>query len=133
MAYIFANNTPQKFSNEEELGSSLNVLSGQVLTSLSGNNKEVIKVLAENGRKTLEQARDVEVPEHMLSFHIKALQLAEYAISLESEVNASNADPLSQIADMVKIQSLLSASLGYVAEVEKVMSDYGIGDLPVQL
>ncbi len=86
MAYIFANNAPQKFSSEDELASSLSVLSGQVMTSLSGNNKEMITTLADNGRETLKQAKDVEIPEHMLPLHIKALQLAEYAISLEAEV-----------------------------------------------
>lgn len=133
MAYIFANNTPQKFSSEEELASSLATMSGQIMASLSGNNKEMITVLANNGRETLKQARDVEIPDHMLPIHIKALQLAEYAISLEKEINVSDADPLSGISDMVKIQSLLSASLGYVSELEKLMKEYEIGDLPVQL
>ncbi len=133
MAYIFANNTPQKFTSEEELASSLTLMSGQVMSSLSGSNKEMIGVLAENGRNTLKQARDVEIPEHMLPLHIKALQLAEYAISLEAEVKSTQADPLAEIADMMKIQSLLSASTGYVAEVEAKMKEYGISDLPVQL
>lgn len=133
MAYIFANNAPQKFTSEEELGSSLNLLSGQLMTSLSGSNKELITTFADNGRETLKQARDVEIPEHMLPLHIKALQLAEYAISLESEMKSSSDDPLAGIADMMKIQSLLSASTGYVSEVEAKMKEYGITDIPVQL
>lgn len=133
MAYIFANNAPQKFTTEEEMASSLNILSGQVMASLSGNNKEIITILADNGRETLKQVKDVEVPEHLLPLHIKAMQLAEYAISLEEEVKANEADPLSEIADMMKIQSLLGASIGYVAEVEEKMRQYGITDLPVQL
>lgn len=133
MAYIFANNAPQKFTNEEELAGSLSLLSGQVMNSLSGSNKEMITTLADNGRETLKQAKDVEVPEHMLPLHIKALQLAEYAITLEPEIKESQTDPLSEISDMMKIQSLLSASVGYVAEVEAAMKEYGISDLPVQL
>ena len=133
MAYIFANNAPQKFTTEEELASSLNLLSGQVMSSLSSNNQELIATLAENGRETLKQTKDVEVPDHMLPLHIKALQLAQYAITLEEEVNANKADPLAEISDMMKIQSLLSASLGYVAEVEAKMKEYGITDLPVEL
>lgn len=133
MAYIFANNAPQKFTNEDELASSLTLLSGQVMTSLSGNNKEMITTLADNGRETLKQAREVEIPEHMLPLHIKALQLSEYAISLEAEVKESQTDPLSEIGDMMKIQSLLSASLSYVNEVEEAMKKYGIEDLPVAL
>jgi hypothetical protein len=133
MAYIFANNTPQRFTSEEELASSLTTMSGQVMNSLSGSNKEMITVLAENGRKTLEQARDIEIPEAMLPIHIKALQLAQYAISLEGEIKDAQADPLAEISDMVKVQSLLSASLGYITEVEGKMKEYGITDLPVQL
>lgn len=133
MAYIFANNAPQKFTNEEEMASSLSLLSGQLMSSLSGANKEMITTLADNGRETLKQAREVEIPDHMLALHIKALQLAEYAISLEAEIKSSDSDPMSGISDMMKIQSLLSASLGYVSEVEAKMKEYGIEDLPVQL
>lgn len=133
MAYIFANNTPQQFSTESELGNTLTALSGQVLSSLSGNNKEIITTLANNGRETIRQAKDVEVPDHMLPLHIKALQLAQYAISLEEEIKNSTGDPLAQISDMVKIQSLVSASIGYVIEVEEAMKKYEVGELPVQL
>jgi hypothetical protein len=135
MAYIFANNAPQKFTNEEELATSMSLMSGQIMSSLSSKNQELITSLADNGRETLKQAKDVEVPDHMLPLHIKALQLAEYAISLESEVKAREADPLAEIADMMKIQSLLAATVGYVAEVEDKMKDYGISDddLPIQL
>lgn len=137
MAYIFANNAPQKFTTEEELATSMSLLSGQLMTSLSSKNQELITEFADNGRETLKQAKDVEVPDHMLALHIKALQLAEYAISLESDIKekAAEGDPLSEIADMMKIQSLLSATVSYVAEVESKMEEYGIKetDLPVQL
>lgn len=135
MAYIFANNAPQKFSNEEELATSMSLLSGQLMNSLASKNKEMITNLADNGRETLKQAKDVEVPDHMLPLHIKALQLAEYAITLEKEVGEAQADPLSEISDMMKIQSLLSATVSYVAEVEAKMKEYGISDddLPVEL
>lgn len=93
----------------------------------------MIASLAENGRETVKQAKEVEVPDHMLPLHIKALQLAEYAITLESEIGEANGDPLSEISDMMKIQSLLSATVGYVAEVEGKMKEYGINDLPVEL
>jgi hypothetical protein len=135
MAYIFANNAPQRFSSEEEFGALVGSLSTQVAGSLSGANKEIIATLAENGRKTLEESRNVEIPAHMLSHHIKALQLAQYAISLEAEVKQTQTseDPLSSVAIMMKIQSLLSASLGYVGEIESKMKEYGITDLPVEL
>lgn len=135
MAYIFANNAPQKFTTEEELATSMSLLSGQLMTSLSSKNQELITELADNGRETLKQAKDIEVPDHMLPVHIKALQLAEYAISLEGEMKekAAEGDPLSEIADMMKIQSLISATVSYVAEIEGKMKEYDITDLPVQL
>jgi hypothetical protein len=133
MAYIFANNSPQKFSSETELGTSLDTLSTQVMGAFSSGNTEMIHVLAENGRHTLEEARDVEVPQSMLSFHIKALQLSQYAISLEDDVKTNTGDPLRDISSMMKIQSLLAASVSYIAELQQKMQEYGITDLPVSL
>jgi hypothetical protein len=133
MAYIFANNSPQKFSSETELGTSLDTLSTQVMGAFSSGNSEMIHVLAENGRRTIEETRDVEVPESMLPLHIKALQLSQYAISLEDEVKTNTGDPLRDISSMMKVQSLLAASAGYIAELQQKMQEYGITDLPVSL
>ncbi len=133
MAYIFANNSPQKFSSETELGTSLDTLSTQVMGAFSSGNSEMIHVLAENGRRTIEETRDVEVPESMLPLHIKALQLSQYAISLEDEVKTNTGDPLRDISSMMKVQSLLAASASYIAELQQKMQEYGITDLPVSL
>lgn len=103
------------------------------MNSLSTGNGEVIKQLADNGRVVLEKTKDIEVPEKMLPLHIKGLQLAQYSVTLEGEVGLNTGDPLKDISDLMKIQSLLSASLGYASEVESEMAKYGINAIDVNL
>ncbi len=133
MAYILAQNSPQQFSNENELTHSAQLLSGQVTNFFATGTGEVLGALSENGRNVLEQSKEVEVPHHLLPLHIKAIQLAEYSIALEKEAKPNPADPIAQIESMVKIQSLIGAYISYANELQTKLAEYDVSTVEVDL
>jgi hypothetical protein len=133
MAYIFAQNAPQQFSNENELASSTQLISGQVSNFFATGTGEILTTLAENGRTVLSESKEVEVPHHLLPLHIKAMQLAEYSIALEDKVKPNNGDPLAQIESMVEIQSLIGAYISYANELQSNLTEYGVSTVDIEL
>jgi hypothetical protein len=92
-----------------------------------------VKSLAQNGQAVLDQTKDVEVPEKMLPLHIKGLQLATYAVSLQDQVQTNTGDPISDLTGLMKAQSLLSATVSYATQIQSKLEEYNISDIPVQL
>ena len=133
MSYIFANNTPKSFSNENELSSILNATSTESIVALASGNAQYINGLSERGEKMLHEIRDVEVPEDMLDVHVKALKLAQYATELKSEVNPDGTDPLGQIATFSKIQGLLGVAATFSEETHQKLVELNIDIIPLDL
>ena len=133
MAYIFAQNSPQQFSNEDELASSTQLVSGQVTNFFATGTGEILGTLAENGRNVLNDSKEVEVPHHLLPLHIKGMQLAEYSIALKDQVKPNNNDPLAQIESMVEVQSLIGAYISYANELQSKLTEYGVTTVDVEL
>jgi hypothetical protein len=133
IAYLFANNAPKPFTSEDELSSMLSSLAEQSALSLSSGNASYLDALAEKGKNIEEGAREVEVPESMLSVHVKALQLAAYAQTLKDELRPSDTDPLGQIAVLAKVQGFLNVVSSFTDEVHAKMGDYGIDEIPIDL
>ncbi|MDO8566377.1 MAG: hypothetical protein Q7S04_04340 [Candidatus Moranbacteria bacterium] len=133
MAYLLANNTPQTFQTQDDLGSMLTSLSTDSLTALSSGNMDAIEQLSKRGEKMLGELKDVEVPEKMVDVHVKALKMARYAMQLKEELKPTGSDPLGQIAVLSKAQGFLGSVIGFVDEVQKKLSDYGIEEVPLNL
>ncbi|MDP3957425.1 MAG: thrombospondin type 3 repeat-containing protein [bacterium] len=133
MAYLVANNAPQTFQTQDDLGGILTNLSGDFLTSLISGNMEAIDELSKRGEKILGELKDIEVPEKMLDVHVKALKMALYAVQLKDELKPTGGDPLGQIAVLSKAQGFLGSVIGFTDEVQQKLSDYGIDNIPLNL
>ena len=133
MAYLLANNAPQTLQTQDDLGSMLTSLSNDSLAALLSGDMGVIDELSKRGEKILEELKDIEVPEKMLDVHVKALKMARYAVQLKDELKPTENDPLGQIATLSKAQGFLGSVVGFVDEVQKKLSDYGIEEIPLNL
>jgi hypothetical protein len=133
LAYLTANNAPQTFRTQDDLGSILTNLSNDSLAALSSGNMSAIEQLSLRGEKMLGELKDVEVPEKMLDVHVKALKMAQYAMQLKSELKPAESDPIGQIAVLSKAQGFLGSVVSFVEEIQKKLTDYGIEEIPLNL
>ena len=133
LAYLLANNSPGTFQSEEDLGGMLTNLSGDSISALLSGNMEHINMLSERGEKMLLELKEITVPEQMLDVHIKALQMAEYAIQLKSKLKPSQDDPLGQIAVLSQVQGLFGSVTVLMDEVHQKLVGYGIEEIPLNL
>lgn len=133
LAYLMANNSPNTFQTEDALGGMLTDLSGNSISALLSGNMEYVDQLAARGEKIVEELKNVAVPEQMLDVHIKALQMALYAIEIKSKLKSSQNDPLGQIAVLSQLQGLLGSVTGFMDEVHQKLVGYGIEEIPLNL
>ncbi len=136
MAYILANNSPTTFQTEDQLESLASDVADQSNNALLLGDFSYISDLSKNGERMLEQIREVEVPEAMIDMHLKALQMAKYAMSLKEELMAMKNnvdDPLKNIATLSKIQGFLSVSSVFASEFGTKLTSYGITTIPLEL
>lgn len=133
LAYLLANNSPGTFQSEEDLGGILTNLSDDSISALLSGNMEHINMLSERGEKMLLELKEITVPEQMLDVHIKALQMAEYAIQLKSKLKPSQDDPLGQIAVLSQVQGLFGSVTVLMDEVHEKLVGYGIEEIPLNL
>jgi hypothetical protein len=136
LAYIFATSSPKKidFQSQEE---ARNIIMSEITNIIGGfyreDNYGVVQEWSDRGRKILEEMQEIEVPESMLDIHIKGLQIALYAISLEDQVKPNSEDPIGNITSLSQAQSLLILAMEYQSEVEQAMKDIDIEDLDISL
>lgn len=136
MAYIMANNSPSVFQTENELQSLASNVADQSNNALLLGDFSYILDLSKNGERMLEQVKEVEVPESMVDMHLKALQMAKYAVSLKDELVATKNntdDPLKNIATLSKIQGFLNVSSVFASEFGAKLTSYGITTIPIEL
>ncbi|MFZ2187301.1 MAG: hypothetical protein WAV46_01600 [Candidatus Moraniibacteriota bacterium] len=131
LAYLVANNSPKMFQTESDLGGLLNNLSTESISALASGNTQPLDDLSKKGEKILGELKDIEVPEKMVDVHVKALQMAKYAMQLKGELRPSDTDPLGQIAVLSKAQGFFGSITGLADEVQKKLADYGIEEIPL--
>ncbi len=132
LAYLMANNSPQSFSNQDELGEMLGGISEESLSALLSGNMQYLDQLSERGEKILKEINTIEVPEDMVEIHLKAIKMAKYAIQLKTEIKPST-DPIGQIATISKIQGFLNTVLVLSGEIYQKVEEYGIEEIPLEL
>ncbi|MEI6650593.1 MAG: hypothetical protein WCL23_04150 [Candidatus Moraniibacteriota bacterium] len=134
IAYIFANNSPKSFKTQTEFEGASNDLVSMVTSALSLGSLSQLDSLVENANKTLDQIKEVEVPEVMLDVHVKALKLAMYAAQLhDTAPSTMNEDPMQSIRSLSYMQGLLNVTSSFAIDVQKKLSEYGISDIPLDL
>lgn len=133
LSYLVANNSPKTFQTQSDLSTIFNNLSTDAIAGLASGSTQSLEDLSKRGEKMLTELKDIEVPEKMLDIHVKALQLAMYAIQLKGELNPAGTDPLGQIAVLSKVQGFFSSVAQFVDEVQKKLADYDIQEISPNL
>lgn len=133
LSYLVANNSPKTFQTQNDFSTLLNNLSIESVTGLASGNTQSLEDLSKRGEKMLTELKDMDVPEKMLDIHVKALQMAEYAMQLKGELKPTDTDPLGQIAVLSKAQGFFGSVAGLVADMQKKLTDYGIEEIPLNL
>lgn len=133
IAYILIANSPQNISKKEDLDS----FSGQISKEMEAfaynlYDTSYFESLAERGEKTLEQMKDVEVPEKHLDLHKKGLKLARYAVSLKDTAKPDPEDPVKTITNFSKVQSIINLSYEYSQEFFMEFAGVEISGLPIE-
>lgn len=136
MAYIMANNSPSTFQTEDQLKIVSDDIVTQSSNALINGDFSYISDLSKNGERMLEQVREVEVPEAMVDMHLRALQMAKYAVSLKDELVAmknNTDDPLKNIATLSKIQGFLNFTTVFAGEFGAKLASHGVTTIPLEL
>lgn len=124
--YIFSSNSPRPITSADDITTITSQISQEIISALDSRSSETLSDLNQSGQKIMEQLKDVEVPEELVSIHIKAYQYALYAQQLESLMTPDSEDPLQEIANFSKISAFVSSLSDFSAEVEKKFSEYGL-------
>jgi hypothetical protein len=134
VCYIMANNSPQKLTDPKDLGDLSKNITDNV-AKLSTNFTEVsyFENLAEKGASSLEQLKEVEVPEQLKDTHKRGLQLLTYATSLKDTAKLRKNDPIYNILSISKVQSLMSLGLEFTNDVNTQLKEMGISEIPLNL
>ncbi len=134
LAYILANNSPQSFKSEKDLGSVLTSAASGALGAVTTGNMKYLEELSSKSNKILSEIDTIEVPEAMLDVHVKAIKMVKYSSQLKDEVKLDNIDdPIGQISSLGKVQGFLSASVDFSSEIYAKLQTYKIDTIPLSL
>jgi len=136
VAYILANNAPQKISTLDDLTKIGESIISQADISSSDFSLSFLDDYISKGNIVLEQIQDVEVPEDMLDFHKKGLTLANYSINLKNDIEASQNkqdDPVATMLKLSKLQNLIDLTLTFSNDVNSKLNTLGISTIPIDL
>jgi hypothetical protein len=128
IGYIVATNSPQSVQTQDDIQKIYAEITRNMdqFSSNTGAVPDYFITLADKGQKTLEQMKDIEVPESMVDFHIKGLQLANYAISIKDQAAKQSGDPVAMMLSASKVSNLLYLTESYVGEVSSKLSSLGV-------
>ncbi len=131
IGYIIATNSPQSIQTEEDIQKVYSAISENI-NDFSNNTSSIpgyFTDLSEKGEIMLEQIKNVEVPESMIDYHIKGMQLATYAISLKGEADKENGDPVALFFSISKASNLLSLTESLFGEIFDKLDSLGISNI----
>jgi hypothetical protein len=128
VGYIIATNAPQSIQTEDDIQKAYITISENI-DNFSNNTSsipEYFTTLSEKGTSMLEQIKDIEVPESMIDYHIKGMQLANYTISLKSEAEKETSDPVAMFFSLSKAGNLLTLTQSLFSEITTELGSLGI-------
>lgn len=135
VGYIIVTNSPQSIGTEEDVSNFQNEILSYVseFSNDTSTIPEYFNDLADKVESMLDQLKDIEVPESLLEYHIKGLQLANYSISLKDQHEDTSEDPVSTAIYLSKGYNLLTLTQSLFQETKNKIEELGIDNLPINL
>ncbi|MFH0969783.1 MAG: hypothetical protein V1804_04705 [Patescibacteria group bacterium] len=131
MGYVAATNSPQSIQTQDDIQKLYNDLLDN-MTAFSSDTSSIpayFTDLSDKGKLMLEQMKDIEVPRSMIDYHIKGLQLANYAISIGEKTKEQKDDPIAMIISVSKLDSLLYMAQSLFSEISNKLNSLGISTI----
>lgn len=124
--YILSSNSPEPITSGGDVTSIADSVFQKVITALTNRDTSSLSDLSSSGEKILEQLKNVEIPEELVDIHIKGMQFAQYSIQMEDLVAPNAEDPMADIANLSKIQSLVETLMVFSTEIQGKFAEYGL-------
>jgi len=126
VSYILSSNSPKPITSQGDLNSLALSFSSQIVTALTTGNSSSLESVSKSSEKSLEQLKDIEVPENLVDLHTKGLIFTKYALSLKDNLQTNPEDPFSDMVKFSKIQSFAGALTDFTSELQDKFLEYGI-------
>ena len=133
LSYLVANNSPIALKNNGDLDLAASSMVSDITSALSTGNFAVLLKNKGKAEVFLNNVKDIEVPENMVSTHVKALQLALFSIGLADAFGEVGNDPMGQISLLSQVQGLLGFATSLASDIQAEFKKLGIDLIPVDL
>ncbi len=132
MSYIIASNSPTPITSNVSLTDLATTIFNKVTLALTTRSETPLEDLSVSAQKSLDQMKDIEVPEDLVDVHIKGMELMEYAIQIKNYLNPTSSDPLADITNLSKLEGLVSAASDFYSQAETKFSQYNMDEGAIQ-
>lgn len=122
--YIFSSNSPRPITSGSDVAGLASSLSSQITSAVITRNPKALEDLSVAGGKILDQMKDLEVPQDLVEIHIKGMRFAKYAMLLQDSLSPKEGDPLTDVANLSKIQGFLENLMSFSENVQSKISEY---------
>jgi hypothetical protein len=126
LSYVFLSNSPEPINSNDDFIKLNSDVTAKIANAINTQDSSVIKELGTSLKKMTSQIKDIEVPEEIAEDHAKGLQMIRYASELEDALNPTENDPLTDLANYSKIQSLTVAISDFSDTVTNKLSQYNL-------
>lgn len=130
--YIFASNSPQPITSASDVSTVMGQVANQITSAIDSNDTQTLDQLSQSGGKILDQLKAVPVPQDLINIHIKAMQYAMYAQSLEKTLKPTTDDPIGEMVNYYKVEALLQSLISFSSDVESTLSQYNLNYSDIQ-
>lgn len=133
LSYLVANNSPIALKNNGDLDLAASSMVSDIMSAFSTGNFTALLKNKGKAEAFLNNVKEIEVPENMVTTHVKALQLALFSVELGDAFGKVGDDPMGQISLLSQVQGLLSFSAGLATDIQGEFKKLGIDLIPVDL
>lgn len=135
VSYIILSNAPTPIRSDGELQNFTMQAIQQLSIGVATGNYDVINTLESKSQKVLDEIKAVEVPESMLSTHVKATQIVKFLGSLGDRIKAIDpaTDPVGQMMELARMQGAMVELQNFFSTAQSQMTDLGIKNIPLDI
>lgn len=133
LSYLVANNSPIALKNNGDLDFAASSMVSDIMNAFSTGNFTAFLKNRQKAEAFLSNVKEIEVPENMVSTHVKALQLAVFSVGLSDAFGSAGEDPMAQISLLAQVQGLLGFASGLAADIQAEFKKLEIDLIPVDL
>lgn len=130
--YIFASNSPQPITSASDTTAVLSQVANQITSAMDSGDTQALDQLSQSGSKILDQLKDVPVPQNLVDIHVKAMQYALYAQSLEKTLKPTTDDPIGEMVNYYKVEALIQSLISFSGDVENALDQYNLNYSDIQ-